>query len=313
MDSSDLFHEGELAAQERAGLRARAEQSGRTNMRSFMSPELGAFFEELPFVVVGALDGDTRPWASLLTGPPGFMQSKSAFRLAIGTQAGEGDALQPLLVTGAPVGLLGIEPYTRRRVRLNGTVAWADGHLEVRVAQCFGNCPRHIQTRWVEWSAARQPRETQLLERLDSDALQLIANTDTFFVASAHPGAADPQAARAHGVDVSHRGGAPGFVKCIDDMTLVVPDFTGNAYLNTIGNLMCHPYAGLLFIDFERNSLLQLSARAEIVWEAAALRDYPDARRLIRFKVLGGRRILNAVALGWSTPDATVAAYRASP
>jgi predicted pyridoxine 5'-phosphate oxidase superfamily flavin-nucleotide-binding protein len=50
---------------------------------------------------------------------------------------------------------------------------------------------------------------------------------------------------------VSHRGGRPGFVRIDGDDTLTVPDFNGNRFFNTLGNLAVHPRAGLLFIDFD--------------------------------------------------------------
>ncbi|XLM22644.1 pyridoxamine 5'-phosphate oxidase family protein, partial [Chromobacterium piscinae] len=61
----------------------------------------------------------------------------------------------------------------------------------------------------------------------------------------------------------SHRGGKPGFVK-IDGDTLTIPDFAGNGYFNTLGNLLRHPRAGLLFIDFSSGDTLQLAGRAEV-------------------------------------------------
>ena len=62
-----------------------------------------------------------------------------------------------------------------------------------------------------------------------------------------------------HGVDVSHRGGKPGFVRIDDDKTLTFPDFSGNYHFNTMGNILLNPLAGLLFIDFEQGDLLYLT------------------------------------------------------
>jgi predicted pyridoxine 5'-phosphate oxidase superfamily flavin-nucleotide-binding protein len=85
-----------------------------------------------------------------------------------------------------------------------------------------------------------------------------VAGADTFFVASWHP---------AGGADASHRGGQPGFVRVPDERTLEFPDYPGNNMFNTLGNLAGHPRAGLLFVDFERGDLLQITGRAEIRWE----------------------------------------------
>ena len=64
---------------------------------------------------------------------------------------------------------------------------------------------------------------------------------------------------------MSHRGGKPGFVGVMAD-TLAIPDFRGNRFYNTLGNLLGDPRAGLLFIDFVSGDILQLQGRATIDW-----------------------------------------------
>ncbi|HKY46193.1 MAG TPA: pyridoxamine 5'-phosphate oxidase family protein [Pyrinomonadaceae bacterium] len=65
-------------------------------------------------------------------------------------------------------------------------------------------------------------------------------------------------------MDVSRRGGETGFVR-IDGSRLTIPDFAGNRFFNTLGNLLLNPRAGLLFIDFNSGDLLLLSGRIEII------------------------------------------------
>ncbi len=56
---------------------------------------------------------------------------------------------------------------------------------------------------------------------------------DTAFVATRAPG---------HGVDASHRGGDPGYLRCRrPDLTIVWPDYTGNLMFNTLGNIAVNP------------------------------------------------------------------------
>ena len=98
---------------------------------------------------------------------------------------------------------------------------------------------------------------------IDGDSLHheqaaSIQASDTFFVASAHP---------LRGVDASHRGGTPGFVEVVDERTLRIPDYVGNSLFNTLGNFTVNPHAGLVFLDFQRNRTLQLTGRAEILWD----------------------------------------------
>ena len=83
--------------------------------------------------------------------------------------------------------------------------------------------------------------------------MALVRDADTYFIASSVPPSRLERSA-AHGVDVSHRGGKPGFVRVDRDAdgvdTLTVPDFSGNNMFNTLGNLSVYPRAGLLFVDF---------------------------------------------------------------
>ncbi|MDT1852839.1 FAD-binding oxidoreductase, partial [Acinetobacter baumannii] len=69
-------------------------------------------------------------------------------------------------------------------------------------------------------------------------------------------------------VDVSHRGGKAGFVRVADDGTLTIPDFDGNLFFNTLGNIVVNGKAGLLFVDFASGDLLQMSGDAEVIFDS---------------------------------------------
>jgi predicted pyridoxine 5'-phosphate oxidase superfamily flavin-nucleotide-binding protein len=127
-----------------------------------------------------------------------------------------------------------------------------------------------------------------------------IATADTFFIATAY---LDNAAGAARGVDVSHRGGNPGFVH-IDGDTLTVPDFAGNGHFNTFGNIEVNPRAGLLFIDFEQGNLLYLTGRAEVIWDGdPEIAAYAGAERLFKFHLTQGIRVEGSLPLTWSTPE----------
>lgn len=301
------FHAGEQALQTRAGVRERAERAGRRMIRDFMPDEHRELFEKLPYVVIGSLDTRDRPWASFLAGGPGFMRTPDARTLAIGARPAAGDPLAECLVPGAPVGVLGIELETRRRNRMNGIVfAAGNGGFAVRVRQSFGNCPQYIQARTPRFAgeAAQAPSPPRTEGPLLSSAAEALARgADTFFIASASPSAraGDP----AEGVDVSHRGGKPGFVR-LDraggHSVLTAPDFSGNAMFNTLGNLAVNPRAGLLFPDFERGGMLSLTGRTEIVWDGLEVAAFAGAQRLLRFHVEDGVQLDGTLAPRWSPP-----------
>ena len=102
-----------------------------------------------------------------------------------------------------------------------------------------------------------------------------------------------------HGVDVSHRGGKRGFVRVDADGTLTVPDFVGNYFFNTIGNLQVNPRAGLLYIDFENGDLLYLAVEAQIIWDGPEVAAFEGAKRLLRFTVREMLRTEAALPLRW--------------
>ena len=302
------FHAGERAMQTLGGSREHMAMAGPRVIRDFMPDQHRTFFAQLPFVVVGSVDEQLQPWATALAAPAGFAHSPDATHLRIDALPGASDPLAGQLVQGAPLGLLGIEPHTRRRNRMNGTVESIDGTgFSVAVQQSYGNCPKYIQAREPVFTAApRQAPAAQWMDTLDLAAQRLIGSADTFFIATAHPAqiAGDDEAdASAHGVDVSHRGGRPGFVRVDEDGGLTVPDFLGNFFFNTLGNLAAHPRAGLLFIDFDTGEMLHVAVTAQIVWEGAELESFEGAQRLMKFKVEHALRRPAALALRWGDAE----------
>ncbi len=284
------FHAGELTAQQLAG--GGGPGGG---IRPTMPDQHRLFFAMLPYLFVAAVDGEGWPMAGVLTGDPGFVASPDPAILGIRAVPLPDDPLHDLLVPGAAVGLLGLDLSNRRRNRANGIIAARvpEGFV-VAVRQSFGNCPQYIQTRLVQ-DASEPPGPLEALSGLDGAARNFIARADTCFVASwAGPGA-DPNG----GVDVSHRGGLPGFVHAEGDV-LTIPDYRGNRYFNTLGNLAAHPRAGLLFVDFETGDALHLNGEVEIVWDIAGHAAPPGAERLWRFRVTRGWRRRAAVPLRWA-------------
>lgn len=302
MNAIAAFHAGEQAVQARAGVEAQMAQIGPRVMRDHMPDQHREFFSLLPFVVLGSVDAQGQPWASVLAGASGFMTSPDPTHLQIRAQPLPLDPLNATLHDGAPLGLLGIQPHTRRRNRMNGTARLEEGGFTVEVGQSFGNCPKYIQAREPVWTP--DAPAGQLAHEgpgLDEASRQLIRAADTFFIATAHPQAASGDEPR-HGVDVSHRGGPPGFVK-LEGEVLTVPDFMGNHFFNTLGNIAVHPAAGLLFVDFERGDLLYLAVQARVLWDGTELASYDGALRLLRMRVTHVRRVQGGLPLRWGPAE----------
>lgn len=276
------WHAGERQLQEKVGVGERMEVLGQKVIRDYMPDQHRAFYHQLPFMIAGAVDGAGQPWATLIEGEEGFVTSPDPRQLSFDLAAMALDPLDPAssgLDAGEAIGLLGIELHTRRRNRINGQILQASAQrLEIAVEHSYGNCPQYIQLRQYR----RVPERGG--ERVDSTALDtrtraLIEGADTFFVASY----VEHDDGR-RSVDVSHRGGRAGFVR-VEGKRLTIPDYAGNLFFNTLGNLSVNPRAGLLFVDFATGDVLQLGGRAEIILDSPLIKAFEGAERLWTFDV----------------------------
>jgi hypothetical protein len=262
----DPFHAGELRAQQLAG----GGPPG-APIRSQMPEQHRQFFPLLPFLCVAVADGSGWPLATLVHGAPGFVNSPDPGRLRIAALPDVDDPARPFVAAGAAIGMLGIDLATRRRNRANGRVAQVNGEgLLVDVDQSFGNCPKYIRVRQLAPVARSAGPVTSFGAELPQDAAALIARCETMFVATSSgtdvPGG---------GLDISHRGGEAGFLRLSSEV-LTVPDYWGNRYFNTLGNLLLEPRAALVMVDFDSGDVLQLQGLAKVHWQV------DDATRDVR-------------------------------
>jgi predicted pyridoxine 5'-phosphate oxidase superfamily flavin-nucleotide-binding protein len=247
------FHAGELEMQRRAGVVAEARDLGRI-VRDEIPAGAQRFLDEQPFAVAASRDATGRVWASPLFGLPGFLQVIDAKLLRIASRPPDADPLAANLASPAPLGVLVIDPRTRRRMRFNGRALLRPEGVFLDVRQAYGNCPKYIQRRVLDPERRREPAGApRIADRLNEEQRDFVRCSDTFFIASFAPGG---------GADASHRGGFPGFVRATSPDTLEFDDYPGNGMFNTLGNLHADGRAGLLFVDFESGDLLQLTGRA---------------------------------------------------
>jgi predicted pyridoxine 5'-phosphate oxidase superfamily flavin-nucleotide-binding protein len=278
-----IYHEGELAVQIRAGVAHQAQRIGR-GIHPAIPPNGQYFLREQMTAVAGTVGEDGSVWASLLTGEPGFILPLDEYTLLIQAQPVLGDPLADNLRANHFIGLVVIEFATRGRVRLNGTAEVTPDGLRVSIKQAYANCPRFIQPRRPH-ELLRAASEAQQANVLSISQQRWIMQADTFFIASFHPGS---------GADASHRGGKPGFARVLNGNILEFPDYAGNTMFNTLGNITANPHSGLLFLDFEHGSTLQLSGQAEIIWAAERAAQFPMAERVVEFHVESVLEITNA-------------------
>jgi uncharacterized protein len=261
MKTREPFHEGEIAVQERTGEREQGARNGAI-VRDFITPPACRFLQQQPVLAVALPDAAGRPWASVWLGEPGFVSCADERSVRIATAPRPWTMLDPtaaMLEEGRHCGLLSIDLGSRRRLRINGSIRGvSDEGVVIAVEESFANCPKYIQRRELGGGAGAEPSASPTSPLVRGSALGeeqrgLIQRADTLFVASLHP---------ERGLDASHRGGEPGFVRVVGPQALRFPDYPGNSMFQTLGNLEVEPRAGAVVLDFERSLLLSLSGLA---------------------------------------------------
>ncbi|MCX4980920.1 pyridoxamine 5'-phosphate oxidase family protein [Streptomyces sp. NBC_00572] len=281
------YHHGSRTVQARVGVQDLADHVGRS-ITPGIRPVAAAFLEAQPMLMIGAADPAGRVWGSLLTGTPGFTRATGPHTVSVAGGIPAADPLaDAITAAGTPVGTLALDPRTRRRMRLNGIARPSARGFTIEAEQVFSNCPKYLQKR--EWYGSEDTRPgtgtVRHGEELTPDQVRRVRAADTFFVATVAP----------DGVDTSHRGGNPGFVRVDASRELSWRDYPGNAMFLTLGNLEEDGRAGLLFLDWETGTTLQLSGLAHT--------EYGPEGRVTRFRVERTAEIPAASPLRWSPPE----------
>lgn len=232
-------------------------------------------------VVIGAPGADGSVWATILTGPEGFARAVGDTEIAIAARPVAGDPLHDAFRDQRPCGLIALDPLQQRRIRANGVLRENGEGLVLRTEQVLRNCGKYIQKREAVAETAPAAVSSTTGSELTSAQQDWIGSADTFFVASHSP---------EHGADVSHRGGHPGLVT-VSKGRLSWPDYAGNSFFMTFGNLELNPLCGLLFLNWEAGNTLHLSGECHVDWHAGHRTAHFDVRRVVQ--------IDNATTLRW--------------
>jgi predicted pyridoxine 5'-phosphate oxidase superfamily flavin-nucleotide-binding protein len=286
------FHAGELAVQARAGVAEEAERVGRI-IGDALPSAFHPFLAEQRMAIAASVDDADRVWASLLTGSPGFLRALDEELVLIEGGVAPQDPLLRNLAAKPALGLLAIDLARRRRLRVNGRGVRDGARVFLSVEQAYGNCQKYIQPRLVEpvgeGTASSRPSTF-----LDARQREWIAGAECFFIASRHG---------EWGADASHRGGPAGFVTVTGPGALSFPDYPGNNMFNTLGNIEAQPEVGLLFLDFEKGGMLQLTGRASLEWKPGVPGAGPgEHRAVVSFELDQALE-----TSGWGVIDRTIA------
>ena len=288
-DTATAFHNGERQIQHTLGIADDVAQRTKGFIRPFMPEQHRAFFESNPFTLLGLLDHEGHPLAVPIWGDEEMIDSPSPTRLQLSLAMLNMSLIQDHLHldvrTGSKIGIVGVELSTRRRNRLNGTILHVvNNSLEISVDQSFGNCPKYIHKRLTTKQTSLSDlssRKIRSYSKPTEKNVATISKSDTFYIASRHNHISTDSR---HGIDVSHRGGQPGFVHIAGD-TLFIPDYSGNKFFNTLGNIAVDPRVGLCFIDDNTGEILLIQGTASIEWDVENLPESPGAERFIKVVV----------------------------
>lgn len=296
-NSISPFHQGESDLQARAGVGKELAVMANRAITNFMPMQHQTFFSQLPLLFVGAEDQNQDIWASILFGKPGFIQNHDEHNFTISSTFMDIDPLSNNLKTGDEIGLLGLQFETRRRNRVSGILTdITDSKLRIEVKQCYGNCPKYIQQRQGKLLKTKNKPSAIAFQNFDEDTSIFIHSVDSLFIASQH---VDGDENLNRGVDVSHRGGMPGFVKISDNKTLLIPDYIGNNFFNTMGNISLNPRAGIQFLDYKNGHRIMLTGEADIIWAEDEILPFDGVDRMIRFTLKKGYHLKNSFPFEW--------------
>ncbi|TFK42775.1 hypothetical protein BDQ12DRAFT_624061 [Crucibulum laeve] len=310
------WHPGEVAVQAIMHLPARVSIAAVVNKL----PEQHRLFHttRLHFLPVTTLDAEGRPWASVLTsrhGDSNFITSPSDTSLEIEAHIWEGDPISQNLYgtkakSDALISGIGIEVATRRRNKFAGFVAnWSlddrELSLKLSVTQALGLCPKYINVRKLIAHPHTVPqvfydrRKLSPEERLPPDVIEFIQAADTVYLSTSYVASASDQGKFPSHVGTNHRGGRLGFVRIrpSDGRTVMLPNYSGNRLMNSLGNIHVTPLAGLVFPSFTSGSILYITGTATNLFGAPAQELMPQMNVLTTIRVTGYVFVKDALPL----------------
>jgi uncharacterized protein len=145
------------------------------------------------------------------------------------------------------------------------------------VSKLFGDSHRKLQREFDTERLADRIEARLFRDHLTTDDCGFIERMGMFFLATAdstgHP-------------NCSYKGGDPGFVRMLDERTLVFPNYDGNGMYISMGNAIENQHIGMLFIDFENQKRLRVNGIAQIGSAASIEPPYPEAQFVVRVSVL---------------------------
>lgn len=125
-----------------------------------------------------------------------------------------------------------------------------------------------LQRRLQTTERADRFYDDQVLDHLNERMREFVQRQEMLFLATAD---------RNGECDSSFRAGPPGFLRVLDERTLIYPEYRGNGVHASLGNILENPHLGIMLVDFARARIgLHINGRARIVEDEDVRARYPD-------------------------------------
>jgi NAD(P)H-flavin reductase len=100
--------------------------------------------------------------------------------------------------------------------------------------------------------------------RLPDPVIEMIKAADTVFIATLYTSTPSTASKFPSHAGMNARGGLPGFIRVrpSDGRTIVLPDYSGNRFMSSLGNIEVNGVAGFTIVDFESGDVLYLTGKA---------------------------------------------------
>ncbi|MEO5973581.1 MAG: pyridoxamine 5'-phosphate oxidase family protein [Ilumatobacteraceae bacterium] len=143
------------------------------------------------------------------------------------------------------------------------------------MSEMYGATHRELQDQFDTRRLADRLEEKLVHDALTCEEQEFIASRDMFFLATVD--------ARGN-VNCSYRGGEPGFVRAVDEHTIVFPNYDGNGMYLSMGNVLEASEVGILFIDFETRNRMRFNGTASIDLKDPLQSAFPEAQFVVRVR-----------------------------
>lgn len=141
------------------------------------------------------------------------------------------------------------------------------------MSNLYGEKHRHYQNRFATESLADRLEELIVKEVFEEEEKAFLEAQNMFFLSTIDQSGAPT---------VSYKGGAPGFVKVVDEKTLIFPSYNGNGMFYSMGNIDHEPRVGLLFINFETPHRIRVHGTAKVSEDDPLLSEFKEAELIVR-------------------------------